>query len=80
MNLHRVTKTDELPDAAIMNKVKDLVSALFEARLNLSNIATTLSSIWTGPPILNMTEVEGVTQFGDIILSLILFYKMKSIL
>jgi len=45
MNLHRVTKTDELPDAAIMNKVKDLVSALFEARLNLSNIATTLSSI-----------------------------------
>ena len=36
MNLHRGTKTDVLPDAAIMNKVKDLVSALFEARLNLS--------------------------------------------
>ena len=40
MNLHRGTKTDVLPDAVIMNKVKDLVSALFEARLNLSNIAT----------------------------------------
>ena len=39
MHLHQGTKTDLLPDAArhnIINKVKDLVSALFEARLNLS--------------------------------------------
>lgn len=43
MHLNPGTKTDVLPGAArqmIINKVKDLVSALFEARLNLSNIAT----------------------------------------